>query len=194
MGDILIGGSVAALLLIMFLFLLIAGVRKKRMSYVYLSLITLAVAIGAGVWTAIVFAGKAYEIVKNPDLDNPFRPRTGREIYVALFGAPESDCIQVINKKDQLVPRLDCCIWLEFRTCPSELRRIIGQESYSASVKAAADTSTYLPGYNSRPEWYNPAALADSIFFLSHIDNRSRARTLLFSKDSSHVFYCDMAD
>jgi hypothetical protein len=150
----------------------------------------------AGFWTGYIFAGKAYNKVKNVKLDNPFKARTGNEIYTALFGPPEQNCVEVINKMDQTVPRLDSCIWLEFKTCPSEVKRILARSHMKSQVLALADTSRYFPSYSPRPEWFEPAALGDSIILLRHYnpDNPNRDQILLFSKDSTHAFYCDMAD
>ena len=196
MGNILLSAVLTGILFLTFLFLLFIGLRKRRRKPVYVSLLLLLLSLGAGAWTGYLFASKAYNKIKNVKLDNPFNPRTGSEIYVALFGAPQQNCVQVINKRDQVVPRLDCCIWLEFSTCPYELKRIIAQESYKSSVIAVSDTAAYIPDYSPRPEWFKPAEFGDSIIMLRHYnpDNPNRDQILLFSKDSTHAFYCDMAD
>lgn len=196
MGNILLGAVLTGLLFLTFLFLLFTGLGKGRKTTIYTSLFLLLVTLGAGVWTGYLFASKAYNKMKNVELDNPFKARTGNEIYEALFGAPQQNCAQVINKRDQVVPRLDCCIWLEFATCPAELRRIIAQEPYKKSVVAATDTLSYIPNYSPRPEWFKPAVLGDSIVKLRHYNpyNPNCDRILLFSKDSTRAFYCDMAD
>ena len=127
---------------------------------------------------------------------NAFRPRSGIEIYTALFGQPNDNCVTVTNKKDQVVPRLDCCIWLEFTTCPTELKRVISQYPYKATKHLSADTSSYLPTYSPRPFWWTPQTLGDSITIMQdfNFDNPNRDKVLIFSRDSSHVYYCDMAD
>lgn len=196
MSNILLGAVLTGLLFLTFLFLLFTGLKKRRRKSIYVSLLLLLLALGAGAWTGYLFASKTYDKVKNVKLDNPFDARTGSEIYKALFGAPQQNCVQVINKKDQVVPRLDCCIWLEFSTCPAELKRIISEEPYKMSVVAVSDTAAYIPDYSPRPEWFRPTVMGDSIFMLWHYnpDNPNRNQILLFSRDSTHAFYCDMAD
>lgn len=124
------------------------------------------------------------------------RPRSGIEIYSAIFGKPGNNCVIVINKMDHIVPRLDCCIWLEFRTCPAELKRIISQDSYKRLRHFSKDTGLYIPDYGARPEWWSPQGLGDSVTVMQKfgIDNPNRDKIFVFSEDSSHVYYCDMAD
>jgi hypothetical protein len=195
MANILLITSLTGLLFLSFLYLLISGIRKRRNKLIYTSLLVLFCTLGAVAWTGYLFASKAYTRVKNVNL-HLLRERSGREIYQALFGTPEHDCVIVRNKKDQVIPRLDCCIWLEFTTCPDELRRIIAQQQFNQSIISTSDTVAPLPDYNPRPEWFKPKLLGNSINILRHYnsDNPNRDQLLLFSKDSTHVFYCDMAD
>jgi hypothetical protein len=196
MGNILLSAVLAGLFFLSFVFLLFSGLRMRRKKFIYISLLLLLFTIGAGIWTGYLFASKAYTRIKNVKHQSPITERTGTEIYQALFGAPELNCVHILNKKDQMIPRLDCCIWLEFTTCPAELRRIIAQQPYKQSQISTADTLAYIPDYSPRPEWFNPALFGDSIIKLQVYNpgNPNRDRLLLFSKDSAHVFYCDMAD
>jgi hypothetical protein len=196
MGNILLSTVLTGLLFLMFLFLFLTGLRKRRKKPIYISFVILLLTLGTGIWTSYLFATNTYNKVKSVKLDNPFKGRSGSEIYEALFGAPQQNCVQVINKKDQLVPRLDCCIWLEFKSCPTELRRIIAQGEYKKSVMAAKDTTSYIPNYSPRPEWFKPAILGDSIVILQHYnpENPNRDQILFISKDSTRAFYCDMSD
>jgi hypothetical protein len=192
MGNIILGSVLPSVFFISFVYLLFSGLRKRR-KVIYISLLLLLFTIGAGIWTGYLFATKAYTRIKNVKL--PIRERSGNEIYNALFGSPEQTCVNVRNKKDQFIPRLDCCIWLEFTTCSAELRRIIAQQPYNQSLISTADTLA-IPDYSPRPEWFKPALLGDSIISLRNYksDNPNRDQLLIFSKDSTHVFYCDMAD
>jgi len=196
MGSILLGAVITGLLFVAFLYLLLAGLRKNRKKLIYNSFFFLLLTLGTGVYTGYIIASKAYDRVKNVKLNNPFKARTGNEIYTALFGSPEQNCVDVINKMDQTIPRLDCCIWLEFKTCPSELKRIIALQPYKRILFAGGDTTGYIPNYSPRPDWFKPAVLGDSMVVLQNYnpDNPNRDQILLFSKDSTHAFYCDMAD
>ena len=133
---------------------------------------------------------------KIDDVKQKFKPRTGSEIYYALFGKPVDNCSKVINQKDQIVPRLDCCIWLQFQTCPKELNRIIKQQSFKATTFFSMDTTSYMPDYNPKPPWWKPQVLGDSVIVLRNFnfDNPNRDIILIFARDSSNVFYCEMAD
>lgn len=150
----------------------------------------------SGLWTGYLLANKTNHKIKNVKIDNPFNARSGYEIYTALFGIPAENCVDVINKMDQIVPRLDCCIWLEFKTCPKELKRIIALEAYQKRELLATDTTSYFPSYGPRPEWFKPNILDDSIIVMQKYnpENPNRDQILIFSKDSTYAFYCDMAD
>ena len=121
--------------------------------------------------------------------------RPGSEIYAAIFGKPAENCVKVINSTDQLVPKMDCCIWLEFKTCPTELRRICGLYNYEARHCAIADTAAYATVIGEEPGWWKPYTLGDSVYFLTDLKpDVTSPHYLLFARDSMHVFYCDMAD
>ena len=192
MSHILLGAIIAVTLFVAAIYFLITGVIKKRKRSIYISIVFLLLTLGAGIWTGVLFASKAYNKVKDVKLTNPFKARTGLEIYTALFGAPKQNCVEVINKTDQLVPRLDCCIWLEFTTCPAELQRVIALAPYKASTYIAGDIS----GYSPRPKWFNPGILGDSVIMLRNYDpaDPNHDQLLFISRDSTHAFYCDMAD
>ena len=72
--------------------------------------------------------------------------------------------------------------------------KYVALQSYEKAVLAAADSSSYIPTYSPRPEWFKPGALGDSIILLQHNNNPNRDQILLLAKDSTHAFYCDMAD
>ena len=122
--------------------------------------------------------------------------RSGTKIYAALFGEPSEKCVKVIQSTDQLVPRIDCCIWLEFSTCPKELKRIAGKQPYEFKRYAAADTFRYTTVMGAEPAWWKPYLLGDSVCMLTDLkpEDPNHAHFLLFSKDSTRAFYCDMAD
>lgn len=123
--------------------------------------------------------------------------RTGEQAYATLFGPPAAGCVAVQQLQDQLVPRLDCCIWLEFRACPGELARILARQPGYQPLTGAAragviDQSPYLPA----PGWWAPASLGARAVVLRKqlANNPNRDQLLIFSPDSTHAYYCDMAD
>lgn len=191
MSQFLILLSLTILLALAFLIFLILGITKKKSKWFITSGICLVLAFFTGFF--MLFS----VLLKTQDkIITAMRPRTGQSIYNALFGVPAKPCVQVKRYKDQVVPRLDCCIWLEFNTCPEELQRIIKQQSYQNQQHAAADSSSYLPSYSDRPVWWEPWDLGEKLNSLQHIDpaDPNHAQYLLFSIDSTRGYYCDMAE
>ncbi|MBO9200190.1 MULTISPECIES: hypothetical protein [Niastella] len=189
-------------LFVLFLVLLISGIVKQKRKLIYFSLLALLLSIGGGLYIGVIIAKKAYTVIK--DAKNPFAKRTGLEIYTALFDAPEASCVRVTNSMDQVVPRLDCCIWLEFSTCPGELRRIIDKKQLTPFLKegdsrgdvpAKVITEINVPAYGPKPAWFKLQNLGEGCKALRKYPiDPNHDLILYFSKDSTHALYCDMAD
>lgn len=194
MREVLVWVFLTGALFFVFMVLLIEGYRKKNKRKIRLSILILFIMIICGCWTGYMVFKKLYN--KAADIaDEILKPRTGMEIYTALFNAPESNCVEVVNQMDQMVPRLDCCIWIEFKTCAQEIRRIASQDIFTKNEMPEADSTLDQPPFQPAPGWWKPSILGDSLVKLSDAGNDSnRARILLFSRDSTHAFYCDMAD
>jgi hypothetical protein len=146
-------------------------------------------------WLGIKAARKVYRAGTQAMADVPerFARRSGKEIYNALFGSAVAGCMQVENYQDQIVPRLDCCIWLEFKTCPAELKRILAANSYKAMpYDSVNDASDYSP----KPTWWNPETLGlKAVAMRKHfVADPNRDQIIVFAQDSTHAYYCDMAD
>lgn len=189
--------------LFLFIVLLFAGIAKKRRKPIYISLIFFLLAIPSGLYTSFLFAQKAYEKIKTVKIENPLK-RSGMEIYTALFDKPETNCVTVINSQDQYIPRIDCCIWLESTTCPKELARIIAKKELEAEETASryegdtlsATVIDEIPNYSPKPTWFEPQNLGAGYKRARKYnpDDPNRDLILLFSKDSTHAYYCDMAE
>jgi hypothetical protein len=164
------------------------SVIRKKLLILYLALFFLFSAMCTGAYSVYVLISKT----RNRIADY-FRPRSGAQIYTALFGEPDVNCVQVKNHKDQLVPRLDCCIWLEFRTCPAELDRILKQKQYIRSLVAGPDIKQPGNDGSEKPFWWTPEVLGDTVTVM-YSEEPDRWITFYISKDSSKVFYKDMAD
>jgi hypothetical protein len=169
---------------IIFGILLIIGIVKKSRQAVYFSLLFVLLAIGSGIYTGYLFARKAYQVIRTNE--NPLK-RSGMEIYTGLLDKPETNCVTVLNSKDQYIPKIDCCIWLEFTTCPTELKRIIAKQPYKTSGFS-------LPSYGPAPDWFTPQKLGPGAIALQYSPDSNHEYSLYFSKDSTHAFYCDMLD
>ncbi len=119
-GLLLLAGSLFAVAL----GLLFYGLVKRRQRVVY--------AAGAGLLLgALLASGEVFRAGKKiyRRVAEAVRPRNGEEIYTALFGPAQPGCVRVLHYRDQVIPRLDCCIWLEFNTCPAEIKRIVAADS-----------------------------------------------------------------
>ena len=179
-------------LLIAALGLLFYGIATRRRRVSYLVLASLLLGLGVAGWAAYRVSYKTYRHVAEA-----VRPRTGEEIYAALFGRARPGCLRVIHHQDQLVPRLDCCIWLEFRACPAEIKRILAHDTAFRPVSQPVppllpDTANYSP----KPTWWRPGRLGRAALLRQKFQpsNPNRDQLLIFSSDSTHAYYCDMAD
>ncbi|HUP11743.1 MAG TPA: hypothetical protein VM187_06015 [Niastella sp.] len=177
-------------LIVLFIILLFVGIAKKRRKPVYIALILFLLAIPAGLYTSFLLAQKAYKKLKSTKIENPLKRRTGMEMYTALFGMPETNCVTVINSQDAYIPKIDCCIWLEFTTCANEIKRIIDKKGLSPYV-----SSDNLPNYSPRPKWFVPDNLGAGYIILRkhNPDDPNHDEILYLSKNSTRAYYCNMA-
>lgn len=120
-------------------------------------------------------------------------PKKPDEVYSLLFKKPIDGCMTTINFKDQVIPKLDCCIWMEVKLCPTELSRLIKLKNYQSSVYQRADSLNLLKPFSDKPVWWTPEILGDTIIKLSIQFNNNNQQTLFFGRDSSHVYICDQA-
>ncbi|MBL0355868.1 MAG: hypothetical protein IPP72_02820 [Chitinophagaceae bacterium] len=120
-------------------------------------------------------------------------PKQPMEVYGLLFKKPMDGCVKFIHFKDQLIPKIDCCIWMELTLCPAELNRITRRKKYIETTFTKADSLIFLKPFSARPEWWNPQMFDDGIVQLHLQFNPGNEQTLFFSKDSSHIFICDQA-
>lgn len=122
-----------------------------------------------------------------------FRPRTGEEIYTALFDKKQTDCIKILNYQDQVVPRIDYAIWLHFETCPEELKRILSLQEFESEVIATSGWETKGPF--DHINWFKPETLGDSILVSIYSkDEYGNGQYIYSSLDSTKVFVKDVHD
>jgi hypothetical protein len=121
----------AFILLILSVLLIIAFLKKKKAVLPLLFLVIFNFAFV--VWGGIVVVNHSYQKLSNIF---DFKPRTGEEIYAALFGKPETDCVKILNYLDQTIPIIDISINLEFTTCPKEAKRILDLHAFVFEKKA----------------------------------------------------------
>ena len=122
------------------------------------------------------------------------KPRSGEEIYNALFGLSENNCLKIIDYRDQVVPKIDYAIWLHFKTCPEECSRILSEFDYG---RAELETKSWNAGtpLSENIDWWNPKELGDTILVYEYpIKEGKNIRTLWISKDSTEIYCRDILD
>ena len=120
-------------------------------------------------------------------------PKKAETVYSLLFKNPKDSCLTVLNFKDQVIPKIDCCIWMEVEICREELLRILSLRKYTETVINNSDSLNFLIPFGDRPSWWTPQQLG-KVFTKAHIKfDQDNEQTLFFGKDSSHLYFCDQA-
>lgn len=179
----------ACSLLAMALLLLGWGIWQRRKKYVFGVGISLLLSALVASWAGWRVLHKTYASVTGA-----LRPRSGQEIYAALLGPPLANCVQVLNYQDQTVPRIDYAIWLHYRTCPDELRRVLTRHSFAQGQLVSTSGIASVP-YGEVISWFKPAAIGDTVVVYEYTSANGRnTQTLWVSPDSTNVFLRDIAD
>jgi hypothetical protein len=188
MKELIILTVISGLAFVLFLVTLILGLTKKNKKLKLTVLFLFFAFIGLTAWTGFKFVSKTYNKVAET-----FRPRTGDEIYEALFDKRQTDCIQILNYQDQVVPKIDYAIWLHFETCPDEMKRILSKHDFKTEVVSTIGWDTDGPLANEN--WFKPETLGDSILiFTYNKDEYGNGQYIYSSLDSSNVFVKDILD
>ncbi|MEP7255193.1 MAG: hypothetical protein ABI666_05420 [Ferruginibacter sp.] len=120
-------------------------------------------------------------------------PKSADDVYTLLFKKSIDSCVTFINFKDQVIPKIDCCIWMELKLCPAELKRIIRLRKYAEIRFRQSDSLDFLKTFGDRPQWWKPQVIGDSVIKLIIKFDADNEQVLFFARDSSHVFICDKA-
>lgn len=165
------------------------GFIKKSRNLKLTSLITFIAFAVLVSFTGYSFITKSYNKVTKA-----FKPRTGDEIYDALFGKRQTNCVKILNHQDQVVPKIDYAIWLHFETCPEELKRILSRHEFSAEKLSTSGWNGNIP-YGETLDWFNPTTLGDTIMIYEYSTNNSRnIQTIWATNDSTKAFCRDILD
>lgn len=181
MHTIFFLACMAAFLFIAALFFFFRAIQRKSMQNIYYSLILLLIAGVMGARAGWLFMQKSYH-----EFTEVVKPRSGEEVYKGMFGNTSAGCIKVLNVLEPVVPRIDCCTYLECTTCPGELKRIIVQGQYAPATSDA--------GPGTPPIWWTPQVLGKDAVALSFSPDEDSYELLVFSADSTHAFYCYSTD
>lgn len=177
---------------VFFLFILLVSVKpllftRNKIIVILscLSLVGLTVFLFSGTRD---FSHDIGRIIKNSG------PKSPETIYSILFGMPADNCVTTINLKDQVLPILDCCIWIELNLCPNELERILETKKFEVSSYSAADSVNFASSFSEKPAWWNPQNLGDSVLKFTFKRDQNHVQTIFSGTDSTHVFICDLAN
>ena len=151
--------------------------------------LVLPIFLGVATWTGYTVIHRTAH-----KLTGALAPRTGEEIYRALFGPGQSDCVKVTHAQDQVIPRIDPAIWLQFKTCPAELQRILSLHPFDFGKVPTASWTEGVP-YGETIDWVNPQAMGDTILVFEYArDDGKNIQTLWASTDSTQVLCRDILD
>lgn len=188
MKEIIILVFIAGLVFLFFAISLILGLATKKKVLIIISIALFFTSIGLGVYSGHRFVTKSYNRISKL-----LKPRTGDEIFEALFGKPKIDCIKVLNYQDQVIPKIDYAIWLHFKTCPDELVRIISLHKYE--MNKVSTKSFKWKGPLANDNWFKPELMGDSIMvFNCRKDDYGNEQTIYCKLDMTEVFCIDILD
>jgi hypothetical protein len=189
MKEILISSILTVLTCLIFISILVAWLGKNTKNLKWALIASFMAFLGVFVWTLHSAGAKA--IAKIAQMS---KPRTGEEIYAALFDKPSYDCVKVLDFKDQIVPKIDVAIFLHFETCPNELKRILARHEFASGTGPTKSWTAKIP-YAEEISWFTPQAKGDTIMVYEFSTNHNKnIQTIWASKDSTKVFCRDIAD
>lgn len=188
MRELILIFIISGITFISFIIFLIFGFVKKNRKLKVTSIILLMISIIFGIFGILNIAKKTYN-----QISDFTKPRNGNEIYESLFGKSETNCVKILNFQDQKIPKIDYAIWLHFKTCPKELKRILNRKQFKMEKISAKNTDFDQPFENQK--WFKPEKLEDSIFVFKYFDERNNVQEIYILKnDSTEVYIRDIAD
>lgn len=178
-----------------YLLIFIFFIRKKGKKVQVLFGVSLVVFLALSFWVVGDIAGKSYRKIREKIDDiEVVHTRSGIEIYEALFDPRETDCIQILHYKDQIIPKIDVAIYLHFKTCPAELQRILSKQDYRSKTIATKGNSLDIPN-GSGIAWLDIASLGDSVNVYEYASpNRRNIQTIWTNVAGNEVFVRDVLD
>lgn len=188
MKEIIYLVMASGLLFLGFLVTLILGIVKRKLKLVVAAVTFFLFFSVTVAYTGYKFISKSYRSVTEA-----FKPRTGEEIYTALFGKDQFHCTRVINHQDQVVPVIDYAIWLHFNTCPEELDRILSAKPFEKEKTSTKGWNTTGPLANDN--WFKPELLGDTILvYTFKKDDYGNGQIIYTNLDKTEVYCQDVWD
>jgi hypothetical protein len=131
-----------------------------------------------------------------------FYPQRSKEkLYTQFFGQSINNCNQILESRD-IKAVDDQMMYIHFKTCPDEIKRILLLVPYSfkAMTKWEIDLAYEDPNtideslIPSLPKWWNIRKLGDSCISFEYFHpNEDYAQVGYLSLDSTEVFYKEIA-
>lgn len=188
MKEILLLIILTGVSFIVFLITLIIGIVKGNNKAFIICGISFIAMIVAAVFAITTTVSKSIHKIKEVT-----EPRTGMEIYTALFDKPKDSCVEIIDYQDQVVPRIDYAITLHFYTCTNEIKRITSLKNYT--VTRAATDEFVLDTTTANNTWFKPNLLGDSlIVYKHHVDGSVNSQTIYTNTKQTEAYAIDIAD
>lgn len=172
---------------IIFLVILIVGLTRKRKNIILISVFIFVISLAFGIWSIYTVTRKTYHKISEAG-----KSRNGEEIYESLLGKPETNCVEIIDYQDQIIPRIDDAIYLHFKTCPEELERILKRKHFQSEKITAKNL--FSEQVSANKNWFTPEKLGDSILVFKYYDEKNKGQEIYSSTDSTEVYLKDIAD
>lgn len=113
---------------------------------------------------------------------NTFTQDEGEEIYTRMLGKPAS-CVTILAAEGAYIPIADDDESIHFKTCPAEVRRTLGNNTYYVTTVAKSDFRSDIDGDS---VFY---AKGDSILELYRSTGTVSGVQIYLAMDSTEMFY-----
>ena len=194
MKEILFWIVASGIIFLLSIILLIIGLVRKKKLLIFSGVFTFLAFIGSAYYTGNMIMEKSVRKVKRTvdEVKENFEPRTGEEIYTALFGKPDSKCLKIIDYQDQKFPVIDYAIWLHFKTCPEEMDRILSNKGFSEEKVLTGLWNTQGPNIES---WFKPEQLGDTILMYKYLwDEYTNYQIIYCNLEKTEAYCQDVRD
>ena len=187
MKEIISSFIISGIAFLLFIIFVIIGFTKNRKKLFLISFLFLLISLILGIFGIIKATKKTLNKIAEIST-----PRNGNEIYESLLGKPKTNCVEILNYQDQTVPKIDYAIWLHFKSCPKELKRILNKKKFTFQKMSTKDINSDQPDGNK--DWFKPEKLGDSILVFKYYDEKNNGQEIYSSKDSTEIYLKDIAD
>jgi len=179
MKEIIILILIAGFLFISSLTILLVGLFQKNKIFIFISIGICVLFVATVSYTGWRIVTQSYyqvsEIVK---------PRTGEEIYTALFGKPQYGPLTIINYQDQVIPKVDYGIMLHFKTSPAELERILAIHKFTSEKVSTKGWNT------NENHWFKPELLGETVLVYKYQKDEYGNIQMIYSNLDRTEMYC----